>query len=284
MDEKMKELLSKMRELGISEEDFRKTLNTAAVEEAERPGDKVAFAKTYKEVRIVFKNIVKEIYQNNGEVDKSVYKAVMGPLEFKAEFRELAISEVTRVVRMLDEMVIKLAEIDGREETRKIFLDMMISYEDVVYGNMSLFRFVPLEVFYAFVTRVGADKPAAYEPVTEQKEKGLAILSTQKEIEKAKEDMLNLMASVFRTPLDRILPEIYIKEFVRLVNLKDYAFDNLVEQNDIFIMYGSIISLLLLVGLLKTGTITKIGLSELKFEVMERTNAEEILKLIGNVE
>lgn len=284
MDEKMKELLSKMRELGISEEDFRKTLNTAAVEEAERPGDKVAFDKTYKEVRIVFKNIVKEIYQNNGEIDKSVYKAVISPLEFKAEFRELAVSEVTRVVRMLDEMVIKLAQIDGRQETREVFLDMMTSYEDVVYGNMSLFRFVPLEVFYVFVTRVGADKFSAYRVVTTQKEEGLAVLETEADVEKAKEDMLNLMASVFRTTLDRMFPEIYIKEFVRLANLKDYAFGDLVTQNDIFIMYGSIISLLLLTGLVRTGTITKVGLSELRLEVMERENSEEILKLIGNVE
>lgn len=284
MDENMKELLLKMRELGISEEEFRKTLNAASVKEEEQPADKEAFDKTMKEVRSTFKAIIKELYKSDANVDKSVFKEVMSPTLFKAEYRELAIAEITRIVRFLDEMVLKLQSMNSREEMQETFFNMMVLYEDTFYGNVSLFKDVPLNVLSAFASKIGADKAAAYKIVREQEEIGIAILKTEEDVEKAKEDMLNLMASVFRTRLDITFEDIFVKEFIRLVGLKEYAFEKIVTQNDIFVMYGTIIAALLLTGLVKSRSILKIALSDLKTEVADRENSEEVLKLIGEIE
>lgn len=284
MDEKMQELLIKMRELGISEEEFRRTLNTTAAVEAEKPADKEAFDKAFKDVRNNFRDIIKEIYKDSAQIDETVFKPVMSPTIFKTEFRELAIAEVVRLVRFLDEVVIKLSDIKDRAQLREVFFNMMVAYEDVVYGYISLFRFVPIEVLYVFVSKVGADKSAAYAIIKDQRDVGLVNLKTKEDIEKAKEDMINLMASVFRNQVDRTFADIYAKEFVRLVPLKDYAFEDFKVQNDIFIAYGTLIGLLLLGGLIRTQTILKMALVDLKFEVAQRENASEILILLGNIE
>ncbi|WP_297518551.1 hypothetical protein [uncultured Clostridium sp.] len=282
MDDKMKELLEKMKELGMTETDVLKTLNISANEKEDEPVDEDAFKKVMCQMRTIIKNAVKEIYIE--KVDKlSAVEDIMTISQFKAEYRELAIAENTRVVSFANNIAIKLSKIDGNKELREDFLKLMISTEDVVYGNVLLFRSVSIGDLYRFAIGTGVTKAASYSFIKENVEcNNILTLTTEDEKIKAKEDMKNLVATIFRGRFASVLDDKYVVEFIKLASLKDIVFDDIKDEDDMFIAYGTTISLLLIIGVIRVRTMLKVGLEEVKIEV-ENSGNQKLLELIGRI-
>lgn len=286
MDEKVKELLEKMKELGMTETDVIKTLSENAKEKEAQPADSKAFQKTYDKMRYIVKKVVYEIYvEKNEKLSEEVTKEnLMSATEFKKEYRELAIAENTRVVTFANNIILKLINIEGNANLQEEFEKLMTSGEDVVYGNIILFKDIPLNSIYEFAKQTGATRGRAYDIIKECiKENKVEVLDTQEAIEKAKEDMKNLVATIFRAKFVSALNDKYIREFVRLINLKDVVFNDIQTDDDMFIAYGTTLSMLLVSGVLRLRTILRVGLEELKKEVESLEN-ESLLALIGILE
>ena len=286
MDDKVKELLEKMKELGMTENDVIKTLSENAIAEENKPADADAFKKVYNQMRDIIKKAIYEIYikENKKLSDDFVIKDLITATEFKRTYKELAIAENTRVVTFANNIVLKLSKLESNQELKDEFEKLMISGEDVVYGNITLFKNVPVEVLYKFANETGAAKSSSYSLIKECLEKNkFEVLDTDEKIEKAKEDMKNLVATIFRARFVSSLDDKYIIEFIRLVNLKQVVFDNIDSEDDMFIAYGTTLSMLLVSGILRLRTILRVGLEELKKEIESQEN-EELLKLIGVLE
>lgn len=286
MDDKVKELLEKMKELGMTENDVIKTLSENAIAEENKPANPDEFKKVYSQMRDIVKKATYEIYikENNKLSDDVVVKDLITATEFKKTYKELAIAENTRVVTFANNIVLKLSKLESNQELKDEFEKLMTSGEDVVYGNITLFKNVPLEVLYKFADKTGAAKSSSYILIKECIEKNrFEILDTDEKIEKAKEDMKNLVATIFRAKFVSSLDDKYIVEFIRLVNLKEVVFDHIDSEDDMFIAYGTTLAMLLVSGILRLRTILRVGLEELKKEVESQEN-EELLKLIGVLE
>ncbi|MGL4450017.1 MAG: hypothetical protein ACRCTZ_02360 [Sarcina sp.] len=286
MDEKVKELLEKMKELGMTETDVIKTLSENAKEKEDEPVNVEEFQKTYDKIRRLIKKVVYEIYamKNDKLSEEVIIKDLITATEFKQEYRELAIVENTRIVTFANNIVLKLSCIEKNIELQEAFYNLMISSEDVVYGNIILFKDIPLEKLYDFAKATGSARSAAYDTIKEciKKDK-IEELNTQEDIENAKVDMKNLVATIFRVRFGSSLDDKYIKEFIRLINLKKFIFDNIKTDDDMFIAYGTTLAMLLVSGVLRVRTILRIGLEELKKEIESLEN-EELLALIGVLE
>ena len=283
MDDKVKELLEKMKELGMTETDVIKTLSVSANEKEDQPVDVDAFKTTFNQMRSIVKNTVKEIYIEKLDKlsEKVVLKNIMTVSQFKAEYRELAIAENARVVAFVNNITIKLSEVEGNENLQNEFLKYMISLEDVVYGNIILFKNVPVEVLYGFATGTGVTRAAAYSFIKENIESNNILpLETEEEILKAKEEMTNLVATIFRARFASVLDDKYVVEFIKLANLKNTVFDDIKDENDMFIAYGVAISMLLITGVIRVRTMFKVALLDVKKEI-EATDNDKLINLIG---
>ena len=267
MDDKVKELLLKMKELGISESELVKEMSVIGEEIEGNPASKEEFEKSILNVRAEIKAAASEIFIEADELDKDVFSNVIGFSIFKASFRELANTESIRLVKFHDDLNQKIQRATNKNEAKEIFLNVMVAYEDVIYGNIGLFKDVDYNTVLKFTDRIGVSKSAAYRLVLETVNVcDFVALKNDDDIEKSKGELLEALSRILKEDIISCITDKDIKELVRLSSLKNIEILGSENSNDVFVEFAVMVAMLVLYGLIKKRTIFKFALTEVEYE------------------
>ncbi|MGL4989906.1 MAG: hypothetical protein ACRCYE_13475 [Sarcina sp.] len=286
MDNKMQELLMKMRELGMTEEDLLKSLQNSTEEIEEREVDITTFQEVHKQARNIIKNVTRAIYIDKvDKLDNNVLPLdIMTVNQFKDAYKELATAELVRFMRLVNNIVSKLGVIEGNVALKEEFINIISLSDDVVYGYITLFGACDRAGLYEFAKKAGSAR-GAYAIVEQAypNPDDLVKVNTSDELQEAKKEMIIHMNNLLSTPIENTFSKEVIEEFVRLSPLSSKVFDNINNEEDMLVAYGTAIATFIVAGLTKARTILKMALENVREDIVYSNSATELLEVIGQV-
>ncbi|MGL4741436.1 MAG: hypothetical protein ACRC41_11625 [Sarcina sp.] len=286
MDNKMQELLMKMRELGMTEEDLLKSLQNSAQKTEEKEIDINTLHEVHKQVRNIIKNITNAIYIDGlDKLNKEILPLdIMTATQFKDTYKEFASAELVRLVRLANNMISKLGVLEGNIALREEFMNIIGASDDVVYGYITLFGACDRTTLYEFAKRAGSAR-GSYSIVESAclNNDGLVKVNTIEELENAKKEMLKHMNIVLSTQIENSFSKEFIDEFVRLSPLSSKVFDRIETEEDMLIAYGTAISILIIAGLTRPRTVLKMALEDVREDIVYSNDSKNLVNVIGDV-